>query len=432
MKLRTIIALLISLSVISIIPATMMNAQPTSTEDVMKMICGTWVNNTYVGNKALPQKIVFKTDRTFDVYNVVTQESPNEKGDFNIVEAWKDSSGCTFCKATTKSFSSANSSFELWKLNTTGTKWESCFSFKKNIYAKEIISLPDSSSTFYYSVYFRNANEVVPQLTDSITMGDHTQYIYATMNGKPLKAYVFQPTEARETKLRPAILFFHGGGWVSGEPEWAFWLAKHFSSLGMVAVAVQYRLSDQLAITPLEGMIDTRNAIRWLRSNAKKLGIDPTRVAVYGWSAGAHLAASAAIFNDAGTQQDTLSTSPNALVLISPGVELEGDRWTQKLLGARADAVSISPASHIRKGLPPTLVLEGRHDTITPLKGVQLFCDRMRAAGNRCELHIYEGVGHLFTPDSISDRGDPRPDPKVQADALKKVEEFLDALGFLK
>lgn len=264
-----------------------------------------------------------------------------------------------------------------------------------------------------------------------MTVGDHIQYIYSTVNGKPLKAHVFQPVRGAGGQQRCAIVIFHGGGWVTGEPEWAFDLARHFASLGMVAAAVQYRLSDQLSITPLEAMSDARAAIRWMQSKAAQLAIDPRRIAAYGWSAGAHLAASTAIFDET-ERQDTISSSPTALILVSPAVELEGDRWTQQLLGARADASSVSPASHVRKNLPPTLLLEGRHDTITPLKGVQLFYDRMKAAGNDCTLHIYEAVGHLFTPDSISDRGDPRPDKKVQADALQKADEFLLRLGFVK
>jgi acetyl esterase len=268
-----------------------------------------------------------------------------------------------------------------------------------------------------------------PALKDSVRLEDHTEYVYARFNGEPLKAYVFRPTEDPGQERRPAVAIFHGGGWVSGKPEWAFGLARHFALRGMVAVAVQYRLSDQLTITPLEAMADARAAIRWMRSRGATLAIDPTRIAAYGWSAGAHLAASAAIFDDT-SGETTVSASPSLLILVSPAVAVESDGWFQRLLGARADAASVSPASHVRKGLPPTLVLQGRHDTVTPLQGVRRFCERMQAAENSCTLHIYDGVGHLFTPDSIPDNQQPRPDKKIQADALQRADDFLSRHGY--
>jgi acetyl esterase/lipase len=431
MKQRAMTTLLISFSIILSIAVSLTTAQQISTEEVVKNICGAWVNTTYSGDEASPQKIVFKSDRTYEIYGMAFQESPTNKGDFNILECWKDAGGCTYCKATMKSIYSANSSFELWKLNTSGNTWESKSTFTWNTFAKESEPHPDTSAVFRYSNYTRRLNAPVLPVQNGVKVEDYTVYIYATVNGKPLKAFVFQPEGERDSRRRPAIALLHGGGWAIGEAGWAFGLAKHFSSLGMVSVAIQYRLSDQLSITPLEAMADVRAAIRWMRSNAAKLGIDPEQIAAYGWSAGAHLAASAAIFDDT-TQSTTERCVPDALVLISPAVFLEADTWPQQLLGARADVSSISPATHVRNNLPPTLVLEGRRDTVTPFNGVWLFCSRMRNAGNRCDLHVFERVGHLFTPDSLRDDQWPKPDPNVEAEALKKVDEFLVSLGFIK
>ncbi|NUO81741.1 alpha/beta hydrolase [candidate division KSB1 bacterium] len=254
--------------------------------------------------------------------------------------------------------------------------------------------------------------------------------VYATIASVALKAYVFRPNQApRETPL-PAVVIFHGGGLYMGEPSWSFGRAEHFAGLGMVAIAAQYRLSNQSTITPLEGMADARAVIRWMRANAATLGINPNLIAAYGSSAGAHLAVSAAIFDDS-TAHEKINAAPNALILVSPAVDLENDKWPQKLLGSRANVSTISPAAHVRKGLPPTLILQGDTDTVTPLAGAQLFYERMRAAGNRCELQVYSGVGHLFTPAGIRDDGWPQPDPKIQAEALKKAEEFLSSLGFI-
>ncbi|OGD18641.1 MAG: hypothetical protein A2W03_08590 [Candidatus Aminicenantes bacterium RBG_16_63_16] len=256
-------------------------------------------------------------------------------------------------------------------------------------------------------------------------------HVFATVDGVNLKAYVFRPDEALYPSPRLAIVIFHGGGWSLGEPEWAFGRAQHFAGQGMVGVAAQYRLSDQKKVTPLEAMVDARAVIRWLRSNSGSLGIDPSRIAAYGWSSGGHLAVSAAIFDKA-ESSPKVSAAPDALILVSPAVHLETDSWVQRLLGSRASASSISPASHVRAGLPPTIILQGDVDTVTPLAGARLFRDRMVAAGNRCELHIYPGMGHMFTPAGIPDDGWPQPDPKVQADALKKAVGFLASLGYIK
>ena len=266
---------------------------------------------------------------------------------------------------------------------------------------------------------------------DNTVVNEPVEHIYAMPGGVELKAYVFSPGKASARQRRPAIVLFHGGGWTVGEPQWAFPRAKHFAARGMVAVAAQYRLSDEKEITPLEAMADARAVIRWMRTHADTLGIDSGRIAAYGWSAGGHLAASAAIF-DEGASGENISAAPNALVLVSPAVSLASDGWVQRLLGKRGAAQEISPDEHVRKGLPPTLILQGSNDTVTPLSGAKRFCERLRAAGNTCELHVYEGFGHLFTPAGIPDDGMPKPDSTVSADASARADRFLKSLGFLR
>jgi acetyl esterase len=266
--------------------------------------------------------------------------------------------------------------------------------------------------------------------TDSLAISGPAVHIYAVHDSTELRAYVFSPTE-QGRGTRAAIVVFHGGGWNIGEAAWAFPLARHFAETGMVGIAAEYRLSDQKTITPLEAMADARAVIRWVRSDSESLGVDTERIAAYGWSAGAHLAACAAIFDDV-EPNSPISSSPNALILESPGVSLLGDRWFRRLLLGRADVRSVSPDEHVRGGLPPTLVLQGDLDTVAPLAGVERFCRRMQEAGNRCELRVYEGYGHLFTPASMPDDGWPQPDPKIKADAMRRTDEFLRSLGFMR
>jgi acetyl esterase len=265
---------------------------------------------------------------------------------------------------------------------------------------------------------------------ESRPIGEPTAHVFRAPGGVELKAYAFSSPLQKGSENRPGIVIFHGGGWAMGEPAWAFSRARHFAERGMVAVAVEYRLSDQKTITPVEAMSDARAAIRWIRSEARSLGVDPERIAAYGWSAGAHLAASAAIFDDA-TPAAQLSAAPNALVLVSPAVSVASDSWFQRLLGDRGNARDFSPDEHVRKGLPPTLILQGSSDTVTPLAGVRRFCERLRTARNACELHVYDGFGHLFTPAGIPDDGWPKPDAATASDALTRADRFLRSIGLM-
>lgn len=254
-------------------------------------------------------------------------------------------------------------------------------------------------------------------------------YVYAVRDTMELEAHVFLPPE--QGAPAAGIVIFHGGGWSIGEPEWGFPSARRFAERGMVAVSAQYRLSDEETITPIEAMADARDAIRWMRENADELGVDKDRIAAYGWSAGAHLAVCTAIF-DGGESTPSDGSSPDALVLESPAVSVAGDGWFQRMLGDRADAGEFSPDEHVRAGLPPTLILQGDVDTVTPLAGAARFCERMREAGNVCELEVYEGYGHLFTPAGIPDDGVPEPDRQVKALAMARADEFLGSLGFME
>jgi acetyl esterase len=248
-----------------------------------------------------------------------------------------------------------------------------------------------------------------------------TEYVYKQAGSVALKVAVFTPPPVGGS-LRPAVAIFHGGGWTIGELRWTFGDAQLLATEGFVGIGVQYRLSNRAEVTPIEAIADARDAIRWIRQHAGPLGIDPNRIAALGWSAGGHLAACAAVFTDPLAEIET-SSAPNALVLWFPALALEYDNWIPKLLGGRADRLKVSPDHYVRAGLPPTLILIGRLDTTTPVAGAEKFRQLMQAAGNRCDLHVYENVGHQFedAPGHI--------DPQVSADAKQRTLHFLREVG---
>lgn len=254
-------------------------------------------------------------------------------------------------------------------------------------------------------------------------------HVYKTVGDTELKVYTIYPESSDRKKSHPAVVVFHGGGWSMGEASWGFSVAQHFADKGMVGLSAQYRLQQGTEVTPVESMADARRVIRWMRENADMLGIDPNRIVAYGWSAGAHLAASAAVFNHDDANQ-TYSSVPNALALYSPALSLMLYDGFDARLGGKAKTIEISPAEQIRKNLPPSIIVIGRTDTVTPLEGAQLFHDNMLKHGNRSELHVYEGVGHLFTPSTEPDDDWPNPDPEKRQQALNEIDRFLASLGY--
>jgi acetyl esterase/lipase len=251
--------------------------------------------------------------------------------------------------------------------------------------------------------------------------------VYKTVGATNLTAHLFRPQGS--PTARPAIVLFHGGGWSAGSPDWVYDAAKRYAGYGAVAVAAEYRLSDQKTVTPLDAMADARDIIRWMRHNAASLGIQPDRIAVYGVSAGGHLAASLATFDDRASGLP--SPVPDAMVLISPALSLVHDGFFQRILAGRASAGDVSPDDHVNKVLPPTAIFIGEADTLTPVVGARRFCDRVNERGGHCEIHVYPGVGHLFTRKLGNQEDDFDPDPKVVLDARQKGDQFLAERGFL-
>ncbi|MGD1046414.1 MAG: alpha/beta hydrolase [Bacteroidota bacterium] len=260
---------------------------------------------------------------------------------------------------------------------------------------------------------------------------DHIVKIYKSINGYNLTAHIFYPNEFKKGEKRPAILVFFGGGWDDGNVMWAFGNAKQYSNLGMIGIAVQYRLSNHKDITPIDAMQDTKDLMIWLRINADSLGIVSDKIAGSGWSAGGHLIASAAVFADT-LHDKEINSAPDVLLLTSPALDVGHEVPFNLLLSETGvDPLSLSPVEHVFKGLPPTIIFQGREDHVVPLKGVQLFHDKMVANGNYCELCIYDNVGHLFTPSYLDDRGWPHPDKEIQKQADIKAVEFLKKFGFI-
>jgi acetyl esterase/lipase len=265
-----------------------------------------------------------------------------------------------------------------------------------------------------------------PQTKNRESFGEDQQLVYKKCDGGNLKLYLFIPDERNaKDPRRPAIVFFFGGGWVSGTPNQFKPHAEYLKSRGMIAVLADYRTRRSHQTSPKECVADAKSSIRYLRSHSKKLGIDPDRIAAGGGSAGGHLAAATATLKEFDDEQDdhAISSVPNALVLFNPVYDNGPNQWGHK--SVKDYWQKISPAENIRKGIPPAIVFLGDSDKLVPVETAQSFQAKMQKVSAKSELHIYKDKGHGFF-----NFGRHRNEPFQ--DTVEKMDQFLAAEGFLQ
>ena len=244
--------------------------------------------------------------------------------------------------------------------------------------------------------------------------------VYKTIDDVNLDVYIYKPSDLEKEDRRPAVAFFHGGGWECGKPEWGHMQCDHFSSLGLVGFSFEYRLSTQHDATPIECLKDTKSAVRWIRNNAEEFGVDPDKIVGSGYSAGGHLVMCTAMVDGYDESSDDLSLSPavNAMMLwVTPAIVYPG--WFTSLLKGRAELSEFNPIELIKPGLPPSIFFQGTADDTVPYKSVVEYVSKSEAAGNRCDLEVYEGQTHLNWGENAKD-------------VLKKMDAFLVSIGYLQ
>lgn len=253
------------------------------------------------------------------------------------------------------------------------------------------------------------------------TFKDARVETYRKVDSTELKLWIFG--ESIRTP-KPAIVFFFGGGWNGGSPEQFEAQARHFAKRGMIAILADYRVKSRHGVQVVECVKDAKAAIAWVRENAKRLGIDPDKIAAAGGSAGGHLAAATGTIRGIGSDE-----APNAMILFNPACTLAptadwnppGDKAKLSAERFGVEAQVISPAHHIGAHTPPTLILHGKKDTTVPYASVVAFESEMKKAKRPCKLVGYEGAGHGFF-----NRGEDYTKTLAEADA------FLVELGWIK
>ncbi|MEM7657260.1 MAG: alpha/beta hydrolase [Bacteroidota bacterium] len=254
------------------------------------------------------------------------------------------------------------------------------------------------------------------------TEDSYREYLYKTIDTVELTIGVYSPDSAQFSGVRPAIVFYFGGGWNGGTPDHFRPQAQHFASRGMVAIVVDYRVAKRHGTTPFESLQDAKSAMRYVRAHAEMLGIDPKQIVAGGGSAGGHLAAACATITAYDDPADDLSVSPvpNALVLFNPVYDNGPDGYGYERIG---DAYpNFSPLHNLKIGTPPTLVLFGTEDALVPVETIATFQAKMDSVGSRCETILYQGEKHGF----FNTRN-----PFHFQQTLMAADVFLTDLGYL-
>lgn len=239
----------------------------------------------------------------------------------------------------------------------------------------------------------------------------------------------------------PLAIYLHGGGWRFGDRHLAPDLSRHFAASGLAMLSIDYRLSTE-AIFPA-AVIDTLTAVRWARHHAAACDLDPARIALWGSSAGGHLAALAGLAGDGAflsdewpgvsaavqaiaagypptdfrqidAQRDPTirpSDDPESAHLPAPRPITDPQSLESLFLGARVGerpdlAARADPCRYARADAPPVLLLHGTADAAVPLGQSHLLYQALARAGATVTLAEVAGLGHGFLNRSdLDDRG---------------------------
>lgn len=253
-----------------------------------------------------------------------------------------------------------------------------------------------------------------------------TDVEYAKAGDVSLKLDIYKP-KAESTGPRPCIVWIHGGGWQGGnKSSGAGRVTPYVASGDYVGVSVGYRLTD-VAIWPAQ-IHDCKAAIRYVRSNAEKLDIDPSKIGVWGSSAGGHLVSLLGTSGDVKEVEGDLGnagvssrvacvvnfcgpTDFIAFGLDSPGLSNPGGP-VYKLFGGppkeKEDAAKqASPVTHVTKDDAPFLHLHGTNDRTVPVNQAERLDAALQKAGVSTTFVKVVNGAHGF--------GGPEVDARVKA-----------------
>jgi acetyl esterase/lipase len=232
-----------------------------------------------------------------------------------------------------------------------------------------------------------------------------TDVVYATIPAfRPLHLDLYQP--AGDLVPRPLIVYLHGGGWAHANPRVGASIVNfpvvlaNLAERGYVVASIEYRFSGE---APFPAQLeDLQAALRFLRANAERFGIDGTRVGLWAMSAGAQVAALNAVNCASGACVQGFVGWFGVYDMASYSSEMQDDTSVRTLFRCGTGACTTevldqaSPIRYADRTDPPVLLIHGQDDTNSRSSQSEGFAQRLRAAGSTAELLLIPGVTHGF------------------------------------
>ena len=251
--------------------------------------------------------------------------------------------------------------------------------------------------------------------------------VYGTQNNFDTHLDVYRPRNA--TAPTPTLIYIHGGGWVGGSKEGAFFQTMPYLERGWAVVNVQYRLGR---ISPGPAAVeDCLCALRWVIRNAKQNNFDVNKLVVTGHSAGGHLSLTTGMLGETdlhrqcpGNELLQVAAIVNWYGITNVNDLLDGPNqksyavgWLGSLPNREEIARRVSPLQYVRKGLPPIITIHGDADPTVPYAHGMALTDALQKAGVHTKLVTIPGGKHGGFP------------PAEDARAFREIFAFLEAQG---
>jgi alpha-L-fucosidase len=230
---------------------------------------------------------------------------------------------------------------------------------------------------------------------------------YLGMTNSP-KADLYSPTNLKPGQTCPAVVIIHGGGWCGGDKAQKREqnIGATLARAGYVCMSINYVLAGhgEPATWP-RNLQQCKTAVRWLRANAARLHIDPSRIGAIGGSAGGHLVSMLGVTGpfdglDPSDPHGEYSCQVQAVVDMYGPADLMTWHDSVAMGGKRSELPEIyrqgSPVTYTRKGNPPFLILHGTKDATVPIEQSKIFDKALTKAGVEHQFVILEGAEHTF------------------------------------